>query len=184
VNLSESVVAFFRGLSPWTFFLAYAFLTTLPVPGTRLVALSAGVLFGGLVGTGVVFVGALSGASIGFFLARWAGREKVQAFLSAKYPCLQADLQTNSTVYLWSLRSSPLVSFVAVNYLMGVSPIGYARFVSITAVLSFCYSVFYVTLGSWARQFTQTHPHAFWPLIAFALALTGLPLFFRRKGAC
>ncbi|MCA2959320.1 MAG: TVP38/TMEM64 family protein [Silvanigrellales bacterium] len=184
--IANTRAAPFAGL---LFVVLYAAITCIPLPGTRLVAIGAGALFGPLQAFGFVYVGALLGATGGFFASRFFFGRRLEPLIVKRFPKLFAETEINAEVYLWSLRLSPLFSFALVHYAMGLTRVRFTRFLGVTALCSAAYSVLYVTAGGALAQAAEaakeegpektTLPFA-WLAAFFLLSL--LPLAFRKRG--
>lgn len=170
-----------ENVPPGAFVFLYAAITSIPFPGTRLVAVGAGAIYGAYLGFGVVYGGALLGATLGFLGSRHVLSSRLGPRLRARFPKVFAETDRNAGVYLWTLRMSPLFSFALVHYVMGLTRIGFARFLGVTAVVSFLYSALYVSLGTALRGVAdeQGRPPWTWLLVAAVLAL--VPLAFRKR---
>jgi len=186
-----SILEFFASAVPAPLFVVlYALLTCIPFPGTRLVAITAGALYGPFVGFGLVYVGALLGATLGFLASRHLFGRWLEPRLRTRFPRAFDEADANATVYLWSLRLSPLFSFALVHYVMGLTRIHLAPFLGVTALCSILYSALYVLLGSvlaegvrGAAQGAAKAGAGGIPLgwIALLIALSIVPLVFRHR---
>jgi uncharacterized membrane protein YdjX (TVP38/TMEM64 family) len=171
---------------PPLFVVLYAVITCIPFPGTRLVAIAAGALYGPWLGFGLVYTGALLGATGGFLASRHLVGRRLEPWLRERMPGVFAETDRNATVYLWSLRLSPLFSFAMVHYAMALTRIPLARFLAVTAACSLLYSSIYVGLGGALAQAARAEadgasqgvPRA-WLVAFFALSL--VPFLFRRR---
>ena len=130
----------------------YALLAVALVPGL-LLTLAAGALFGVVVGSVVVFVGATTGAALSFLIARHLAREAV-ARVVARHPRFAAVDQAIGadglrTVLL--LRMSPLFPFVLLNYGLGLTTVRFRDFL-LGSVGMVPLIVLYVYLGQLAGE--------------------------------
>lgn len=125
-----------RGAGPWfplLFFVAHA-LVTVAVPRVPF-TLSAGLLFGPVVGTVVAISATTVSAALAFLLVRAIGREAVAARLT--HPAVVAvdrRLARRGWLAVGSLRLIGPVPFPLINYCAGVSSMRLAPFLVATAV--------------------------------------------------
>ncbi|MBI3433819.1 MAG: TVP38/TMEM64 family protein [Proteobacteria bacterium] len=101
-----------------------------PIPSGP-IAVAAGAAFGPFWGTIYIVIGAVVGAMIAFTLARcfgyeavrrWAAAEKIVAYLS------RSRSQWWLTGIVFASRLVPFISFDAVSYAAGLTPLAYWRF--------------------------------------------------------
>jgi uncharacterized membrane protein YdjX (TVP38/TMEM64 family) len=108
--------------------------TLVPVPA-ELIALAAGMALGPLWGTVVIWIGAMLGAYVGFFLARSLGQPVLRHLVSPpRLERLQQWLQQADVGLLLAVRLLPVISFNLINFALGLSPIGWWRFTWTTAL--------------------------------------------------
>jgi len=102
-----------------------------PLPSAP-IALASGALYGHYFGSLLVVVGAVAGAMAAFALSRYAGRDAVARWVGEdlhSIPWLQAAKSQNSlTAIVFFSRMIPFISFDAVSWLAGLTPITLARF--------------------------------------------------------
>lgn len=113
------------GIFAWLgFIIIYAIATILAVPGTIL-TLSAGALFGVVFGTLWTVIGATLGATGAFLIARFvAGEEARSQFEKGdRLRQLRQGIEQDGFWFVLSIRLSPIFPFIAVNYLLGLTPI-------------------------------------------------------------
>jgi uncharacterized membrane protein YdjX (TVP38/TMEM64 family) len=102
--------------------------TLVPVPAEPL-ALAAGMLLGQFWGFVTIWVGAMLGAYVGFFLARTLGQPVVRRLVAPeRLERLMRRVQQADIPVLLALRLLPVVSFNLLNFALGLSPIHWWRF--------------------------------------------------------
>lgn len=122
--------------------------TLVPVPA-ELLALAAGMALGPLWGTVTIWIGAMLGAYLGFFLARSLGQPFLRHMVSpTRFARLEQWLARADTVLLLAVRLLPVISFNLVNFALGLSPIGWWRFTWTTAIGILPVTVFVVIFGA------------------------------------
>lgn len=101
-----------------------------PVPSGP-IAVVAGAAYGPFVGTTLVVAGAVLGAVIAFWIARCVGYETLRCWPAARRMLEKLDdgrSQTSLMVIVFLSRLVPFVSFDAVSYVAGLTPITFWRF--------------------------------------------------------
>jgi uncharacterized membrane protein YdjX (TVP38/TMEM64 family) len=103
------------------FFFGYVLVTATSVPGAALLTLVAGALFGLLEGTALVSFASSIGATLAFLSARYLLRDTVQARFGPRLAEISAGLERDGALHLFLLRLVPLVPFLAVNLVLGLT---------------------------------------------------------------
>ncbi|TMV04772.1 TVP38/TMEM64 family protein [Ruegeria sediminis] len=105
-----------------------------PFPA-EILALCAGAVFGTLMGSVLIWCGAMLGALVAFALARWLGRDVVRGWLSASQARqLDAWTEAQGAFTLLILRFLPVVAFNLINYAAGLTRVRLWTFVWTTAL--------------------------------------------------
>lgn len=116
------------------FICAYCLLVAASLPGAVFLTLASGFLFGPLVGTLYVNVGATAGATLAFLSARYLFREWVERRFGAWLGPIQQGLAGDGFHYLLTLRLIPVMPFFLINALTGLTRIPLRVYVVATAV--------------------------------------------------
>lgn len=116
------------------FVLAYIAVTGLSLPGAVIMTLAGGFLFGGLIGTLLVNVGATTGATLAFLAARYLLRDAVERKFGTWLEPLQEGFAKNAFSYLLTLRLIPLFPFFVVNLVSGLTRVRLDTYVAATAL--------------------------------------------------
>lgn len=105
-----------------------------PFPA-EILALCAGAIYGPVWGTGLVWTGAMIGASLSFALSRWLGRPFVHAILGPKGRA-QLDGWTagQGAVTLLTARFIPVIAFNLINYAAGLTRVSWWTFLWTTGL--------------------------------------------------
>lgn len=110
---------------PWwargVFFSIYVALTALSFPGTVVLTLLAGALFGLLEGVLLVSIASNVGAVLAMLISRFMLRDWVQKRFGKQITGINKGLARDGTFYLVSLRLIPLVPFVLLNPALGLT---------------------------------------------------------------
>ncbi|MGE3106491.1 MAG: FAD-dependent oxidoreductase [Lysobacterales bacterium] len=104
-----------------TFFVGYVLATTLFLPGTVILTIASGVLFGWLRGTLLVSFASTLGATLAFWASRYLFRDLVERRFGDRLAAVDAGIRAQGAYYLFSLRLIPLIPFFLVNPLMGLT---------------------------------------------------------------
>ncbi|MGE6529588.1 FAD-dependent oxidoreductase [Pseudomonas sp. NPDC077382] len=110
---------------PWwtgsVFFAAYVALTVMSFPGTVVLTLLAGALFGLVGGTLMVSFASNIGALIAMLISRFLLRDWIQRRFNKQIASINRGLERDGAFYLFSLRLIPLVPFVLLNPALGLT---------------------------------------------------------------
>jgi len=98
----------------------YIAVVGLSIPGATIMTITAGFLFGQILGTGLAIVSATLGATILFVSARMASEGILAKRAGPWVKKMQGGFQENAFSYLMTLRLIPLFPFVAVNLVAAI----------------------------------------------------------------
>ena len=130
-------------------FIGIYFLTvSLSLPGAAVLTLSAGAIFGSVLGTFLVNIGATLGATAAFLSARFIFRDWVESQFSDKLEFINNGISDNATSYLLFLRLVPLFPFFLVNLVLGVTQVRLSIYFLSTMVGIMPGSFVYANAGS------------------------------------
>jgi uncharacterized membrane protein YdjX (TVP38/TMEM64 family) len=136
-----------------------------PLPAF-VVTIANGFLFGVFWGSILSWSSAMAGAALCFYIARGFGRPAVQRFVSSKamgrVDGFFARYGNNSILIA---RLIPVVSFDAVSYMAGLTPIGFWGFFVATGIGQLPATILYSWLGQNVTGMTQ-----FWLYAALSVA--------------
>jgi uncharacterized membrane protein YdjX (TVP38/TMEM64 family) len=162
------------------FILLYAIAPILLIPGSIL-SLSAGTIFGPLMGSIYVIIGASIGAIISFFTARYFGhaiQEKLSQAKGLGMDKLEDQFKHRGFFIVLLLRLIPLFPYSILNYALGLTMVP-ARDYVLGTILGMIPGVFaYVYLGS--NIFNVGSPEFYVAIGVFGLFI-GVPLLFRQR---
>ena len=116
------------------FILAYIVMTGLSLPGAVILTLAGGFLFGSVLGTLFVNVGATTGATLAFLAARYLLRDWVELKFGKWLGPVQQGFAENAFSYLMTLRLIPLFPFFVINLVSGLTRMNVGTYVAATAV--------------------------------------------------
>jgi uncharacterized membrane protein YdjX (TVP38/TMEM64 family) len=105
-----------------------------PFPA-EFVTFANGMLFGPVWGVAITWTGAMLGAALAFALARWFGRPFVDALMNERHrDAVDRWARRQGIGVLLLSRLMPLISFNAINYAAGLSPISWWTFLWTTGL--------------------------------------------------
>jgi uncharacterized membrane protein YdjX (TVP38/TMEM64 family) len=105
------------------YFVIYVLATSLSLPGAALLTIMGGMIFGLWVGVLLVSFASTLGATTAFLMSRFVLRDWVQTKFSNYLTSVNAGIEKDGALYLFSLRLIPLFPFWIINLVMGLMPI-------------------------------------------------------------
>lgn len=170
------------------FMAIYILVVACSIPGATFLTLSAGFLFGPLLGVSVTVISATLGALIIFLAVQLALRDWMEKRTAHWIKKMEQGFKQNAFSYLLFLRLVPIFPFWLVNIVPALLGISKRTFISATFIGIIPGSFVYVMLGSSLGYIFDTHqtpnlniifdPKVFLPLLALAL-LSLLPVFYK-----
>ncbi|MBD2233020.1 TVP38/TMEM64 family protein [Phormidium tenue FACHB-1052] len=135
-------------IAPLAFILLYIVITVAFVPAS-IVTLGAGVVFGVLKGSALVFVGAMLGATAAFLVGRYVARGWVASKIAnnPRFRAVDNAIARDGRKIILLLRLSPVFPFNLLNYSLGLSQISLKDYV-VGTVGILPGTIMYVYLGS------------------------------------
>jgi uncharacterized membrane protein YdjX (TVP38/TMEM64 family) len=172
------------GAAAAIFVLFYCIVTGLSLPGAVIMTLAGGFLFGSGLGTLYVNVGATSGATIAFLVARYVLRDWVEQKFGHKLGAIQEGFAKNAFSYLLTLRLIPLFPFFLVNLVSGLTRVSLGTYMAATALGIIPGSFVYAYAGRQLGTINSLREIAS-PNVLLAFTLLGLlalvPLVYKKK---
>jgi len=166
-----------------SFIAIYAVQTALSLPGATVLTLVGGFLFNPVWGTLYVNIGATTGATAAFWVARYVLRDAVERRFGERIKPLQDGFARNGFSYLLTLRLIPLFPFFMVNLVAGLTRLRTGPYVLATAIGILPASFIYCNAGQELGTLDSLADVAS-PRVALALTLLGLlalvPIAYRR----
>lgn len=165
------------------FILVYILQTTFSLPGGAILTLTGGFLFGSLMGTVFVNIGATVGATLAFLAARYLLRDWVENKFGHRLGPIQAGFAQNAFSYLMTLRLIPAFPFFLVNLVSGLTRVNLGTYMLATSLGiipgSFVFAFAGRQLGSINSLSEIANPSV---LLAFSLLglLALMPIAYRK----
>jgi uncharacterized membrane protein YdjX (TVP38/TMEM64 family) len=165
------------------FILTYTAQTALSLPGAAILTLAGGAIFGALMGTIWVNIGATTGALLAFLLARTLLRDWVLKRFGQRVLSLDKGLNENGLSYLLFLRLVPIFPFFLVNLACGVTGLSIKTYLIGTMIGILPGSFVYANAGASLASIESISQVASMRVLV-SLALLGLfaliPAMYRR----
>jgi uncharacterized membrane protein YdjX (TVP38/TMEM64 family) len=158
------------------FFCLFTLTAALALPGAALLMLVAGASFGLLGGTLLALLASTAGATLNMLVARHFLRARVERQFGPKLAEINAGIAREGAFYLFSLRMAPIIPFIVLNPLLGLTRMKTWTFFWVSALGMLAGTAAYVNAG---RQLAQIDTPAaiISPGLITAFALLGvLPL--------
>jgi pyruvate/2-oxoglutarate dehydrogenase complex dihydrolipoamide dehydrogenase (E3) component/uncharacterized membrane protein YdjX (TVP38/TMEM64 family) len=179
LRAQHAAIQSYRDAHPWeagaAFFALYVAVTGLSLPGAAVMTLAAGAIFGLPWGVVIVSFASTIGATLALVASRFLLRDWVQARFGDKLKPVNEGIAREGAFYLFALRLVPAFPFVAVNLLMGLTPIRVWTYVWVSQIGMLAATVAFVYAGTQLGEFRVS----FGLLAAFAL-LGFFPLVAKR----
>lgn len=122
------------GTAVGIFILLYIIQTGFSLPGGAIMTLAGGFLFGSVLGTLFVNLGATTGATLAFLVARYLLRDWVESKFGDRLGPIQAGFAQNAFSYLMTLRLIPAFPFFLVNLVSGLTRVNLGTYVAATSL--------------------------------------------------
>lgn len=116
------------------FIVTYIAVTGLSLPGAVILTLAGGFLFGSVFATLFVNLGATTGSTLAFLVARYLLRDAVEQKFGRWIGPFQEGFGRNAFSYLMTLRLIPLFPFFVVNLVSGLTRVNLGTYVAATAI--------------------------------------------------
>jgi len=155
----QGLTDYFAALGPWgigLFAIVYALAAILFVPGSAL-TIGAGVIYGLGWGFIAVSAGSTLGAAGAFLVARYLARDRVErwAARNPRFAAIDQAVGREGWKIVLLTRLSPIFPFTLLNYLFGLTRVGFVPYVLASWIGMMRGTVLYVYLGFAGRALAQ-----------------------------
>lgn len=103
------------------YMLAYVFMAALSLPGSVVMGLAGGAIFGFWIGTVAVSFASTLGATLAFLVSRYLFRDALRRYFGARLQPFDDGVRREGAWYLFGLRLIPVFPFFLVNLAMGLT---------------------------------------------------------------
>ena len=155
------------------YFLAYVLVTALSIPGAAVMTLGAGALFGLLWGTVLVSFASSIGATLAFLIARVLLRDWVQTRFGDRLDAVNAGIERDGAMYLFTLRLVPIFPFFVINLVMGLTPMRALTFYGVSQLGMLPGTLVYVNAGTQLSRL-ESASGILSPALILSFALLGI----------
>lgn len=173
----ETIRHYIQGFGPWAicvYVFLYAANTFTPFfPPIFIMSLSAGALFGPLIGTLALTLGTLSGTTAAFFAARYLGGSWMQNLAKGKGAELYDQLSENGFFILLPMRIVGFPPYGIIDLICGLSKMKYTDFISATVIGAAPWIVTQVLLADRFARFDPKDP-VLWGLLIALILMIGI----------
>lgn len=184
LKASQAELLQLQSQHPWSvaaaYMAVYVLATALSIPGAVIITLAGGALFGFWWGLLIVSFASTIGATLAFLVSRWLLRDWVEARFGQRLADIQAGVDRDGAVYLFTLRLIPVLPFFLINLLMGLTRMKTRTFYAVSQLGMLAGTAVYVNAGTQLAQLGALQD-IFSPALWGSLVLLGLfPLLERR----
>lgn len=163
-----------------SFFFLFTLTAALALPGASLMMLIAGACFGLFWGTIFSLLASTAGATLSMLAARHFLRGPATRHFGPRLAEFNAGMAREGALYLFGLRMAPIIPFIILNPLVGLSSMRTWTFFWISALGMLLGTAAYVNAGSELLRLNST-ASIMSPSFVLALALLGvMPLLAKR----
>jgi pyruvate/2-oxoglutarate dehydrogenase complex dihydrolipoamide dehydrogenase (E3) component/uncharacterized membrane protein YdjX (TVP38/TMEM64 family) len=135
------------------YFLVYVAVTGLSLPGAAVMTLAGGAIFGLLWGTVIVSFASTVGATLAFLASRFLLRDWVQEKFGDRLKPVNEGFARDGAFYLFALRLVPAIPFVAINLVMGLTPMRTWTYLWVSQIGMLAGTIAYVYAGTQLAEF-------------------------------
>ena len=157
----------------------YLFLTTLSIPGSIVLTLLSGAIFG--VGEGLfwVMLSTTLGACLSFLISRYMFRSYFQNKFRKQFQRMNHRVKNEGISYLFTLRMIPISPYVVINVVMGLTDMRLWNFAWVTCFGMLPGTFLYVLAGEKLSTMTKISQILSWEILLGLTLLGFLPLLVR-----
>jgi len=134
------------------YFVFYILLVALSVPGSAVLTLAGGALFGLAMGVLLVSFASTLGALLAFLISRYLLRDWVRNRFGKKLEAVDLGMARDGVFYLFMLRLLPIFPFFAINLLMGLTKIRARTYYWVSQIGMLAGTIVYVNAGTQLAQ--------------------------------
>lgn len=151
----------------------YLFLTTLSIPGSIILTLLSGAIFGLGLGLFWVMFCTTFGACLAFLISRYLFREYFCRKFSAQFEKMNRRVKRDGIWYLFTMRMIPVSPYTVINVVMGLTEMKLFHFAWVTFAGMLPGTFLYVLAGKKIAAITSISDILTWEIL-LGLCLLGL----------
>lgn len=126
----------------------YIIVAALSLPGSAIMTLSGGAIFGLAVGTALALISATIGATFAFLIARFLLGDWVQKKFGDRIASINQGIDKDGAFYLFSLRLVPVFPFFVINVVMALTTLKVWTFFWVSLVGMLAGAAVYANAGT------------------------------------
>jgi uncharacterized membrane protein YdjX (TVP38/TMEM64 family) len=158
----------------------YLFLTTLSIPGSIVLTLLSGAIFGLWLGLFWVMFCTTLGACLAFLMSRYLFRDYFCRRFQKQFSKMNHRVKKGGISYLFTLRMIPVSPYVVINIVMGLTDMKLWNFAWVTCAGMLPGTFLYVLAGQKIASIENVSQIFSWEIIVGLSFLGLLPLFVRK----
>lgn len=158
----------------------YLFLTTLSIPGSIILTLLAGAIFGIPLGLFWVMFSTTTGACLAFLMSRYLFRDYFCKRFHSQFNRMNFRVKKEGIAYLFTLRMIPISPYVVVNIVMGLTQMKIWNFAWVTFLGMLPGTFLYVLAGKKIASFEKLSQIFSWEIVLGLSVLGLLPPLVKR----
>jgi uncharacterized membrane protein YdjX (TVP38/TMEM64 family) len=155
------------------YMLIYIVATALSLPGAVILTLAGGALFGLVTGTIVISFASTIGATLACLVSRFLLRDWVQARFGEKLQRINAGMEEEGGLYLFTMRLIPVFPFFVINLAMGLTRIKLSTYYWVSQLGMLPATMVYVNAGKELGKL-ESLAGILSPSLIFSFVLLGL----------
>ena len=162
-------------MAPGVWMAAYLVLGLFGLPGSTVMNLSAGLLFGFREGLLLVAVGSTLASAVAFVSFRYLLWDLVEERMRRRFPHLLEGLEREGSYFILTLRLLPVIPFSVTNVILAISPVRFVPFLVYSLLGLLPRYLLYVYAGTHLGE--VENPADLWslPLVGVLALLAVLP---------
>ena len=171
----EDVISGAPLTSAGLYFGAYILVAAFSIPGAAVLTLAGGALFGLTKGLLLVSFASSIGATLAFLMSRHVLREPVARRFAGRLKAVDAGIERDGAFYLFTLRLIPVIPFLVINLVMGLTAMKIRTFYWVSQLGMFPATLLYVNAGTHLAEVRNLSSILSLPLLLSFAALGLLP---------
>ena len=144
----EGVIASAPWLSAALYFGIYVLIAAFSIPGAAVLTLAGGALFGLAEGLVLVSFASSIGATLACLMSRHVLRAPLAARFAERLKAVDAGIARDGAFYLFTLRLIPVIPFLVINLVMGLTAMRIGTFYWVSQIGMFPATLLYVNAGT------------------------------------
>ena len=168
----------FRTMAAYSVF--YIFIVMVSIPGTAVLAIAGGTLFGLLNGVILASFSSTVGALFAFFMSRYLFQDWIRSHFGKRLSVIDAGMEKSGVFYLFMLRLVPVFPFFLINLMMGLTRLRPWTYYWISQVGMLPATIVYVNAGTQLSKVDSVEDILSFELVGSLLILALFPLATRK----